>query len=392
MARGSIEQRSPGTWSIRVELLPDPQTGKRRQKRTTFKGTKREAEKRLSEMLHQLDTGSFVNPAKLTVGDFLRQWLRDYVETGVRATTKEGYQIIIEKHLVPNLGSIALSQLQPTHLQAYYSKALKEGRSDGKGGLSARTVKHHHRVLSEALNHAVRWGLVGRNVALAVDPPRTEDKEMQVLNGAGITRLLEAAQGTVYYPAIHLAVFTGMRRSEILGLRWRDLDMDGNTLAVNQVLHVLPGGSVIFQKPKTDRSHRTVTLGPAAVLALKAHREKVEATRAMLESPLMDDGLVFSDPATGKPMLPNTLTHAFTKIARMAGLNVRLHDLRHTHISQLIRQGIYPKAIADRVGHSTISTTMDIYGHLFTESQREAAIKFELGLVTPAQEEAPIAP
>ncbi|MDA1271793.1 MAG: tyrosine-type recombinase/integrase [Chloroflexi bacterium] len=251
MARGSVEQRSPGTWSIRVELLPDPQTGKRRQKRTTFKGAKREAEKRLSQILHEVDTGSFVNPAKLTVGDFLRQWLKDYVETGVRATTKEGYQIIIEKHLIPNLGNIPLSQLQPAHLQAYYSKALNEGRSDGKGGLSARTVKHHHRVLSEALGHAVRWGLAGRNVALAVDPPRTEGKEMQVLDGAGITRLLEAAQGTVYYPAIHLAVFTGMRRSEILGLRWRDLDLDGSALAVNQVLHVLHGGSVIFQKPKT---------------------------------------------------------------------------------------------------------------------------------------------
>ncbi|MDA1271792.1 MAG: tyrosine-type recombinase/integrase [Chloroflexi bacterium] len=125
---------------------------------------------------------------------------------------------------------------------------------------------------------------------------------------------------------------------------------------------------------------------------MKAHREKAEATRAMLESPLMDDALVFSDPATGHPMLPNTLTHAFARIARKAGLNVRLHGLRHTHISQLIRQGVYPKAIADRVGHSTISTTMDIYGHLFTETQREAAIKFELGLFTPVQEEVEIAP
>jgi integrase len=148
---------------------------------------------------------------------------------------------------------------------------------------------------------------------------------------------------------------------------------------MNQVLHVLPGRKVIYQEPKTDRSRRTVTLGPGAVLALKAHREWVEANRAMLEYPLAEDGLVFAS-ATGKPMLPNALTHAFTKIARKAGLNVRLHDMRHTHVSMLIKQGVYDKAIADRVGHSTISTTMDIYGHLFSETQREAAIKFELGL------------
>jgi integrase len=205
-----------------------------------------------------------------------------------------------------------------------------------------------------------------------------------VLNGNGINCLLEAAQGTVYYPAIHLAVFSGMRRSEVLGLRWRDLDLEGSTLTVNQVLHVLPGGKVIFQEPKTERSRRTVTLGPAGNLALKAHREKVDADWAMLGYPPGEDDLVFASP-TEKPMLPNTLTHAFTKIAHKAGLNVRLHDMRHTHVSMLIKQGVYDKAIADRVGHSTISTTMDIYGHLFSETQRDAAIKFELGLLsTPA--------
>ena len=167
-------------------------------------------------------------------------------------------------------------------------------------------MKHHHWVLSEALNHAVKWGLLGRNVALAANPHKPIKKEMHVLDGNGINRLLESTQGTVYYPAIHLAVSTGMRRSEILGLRWRDLDLDGSTLTVNQVLHVLKGGKVIFQEPKTGRPRRTVTLGPAAVLTLKAHREKIEADRALLESPLTEDDLVFADPTTGRSMLPNT--------------------------------------------------------------------------------------
>jgi integrase len=167
--------------------------------------------------------------------------------------------------------------------------------------------------------------------------------------------------------------------------------MVGSALTVNQVLHVLPGGKVIFQEPKTDRSRRTITLGPSAVLALKAHRERVESDRALLGNPIGEDDLVFANP-TGTPMLPNTLTHAFGKIARKAGLNVRLHDMRHSHVSMLIKQGIHDKAIADRVGHSSISTTMDIYGHLFSETQREAAIKFELGLVIPTPEEVKLAP
>jgi integrase len=162
-------------------------------------------------------------------------------------------------------------------------------------------VKHHHRVLSEALAHAVKWGLVGRNVAQAVTLPKPVNKEMQVLDGNGINRLLEAAQGTIYYPAIHLAVFTGMRRSEIFGQRWGDLE--AGVLTVNQVLHVLPGGMVVFQEPKTARSKRAITLGPAAVLALKAHRERVEADRAMLGRPLAKDDLVFAEPHLTRPRL-----------------------------------------------------------------------------------------
>ena len=392
MARGSIDQRSPGTWTIRVELSPDPVTGKRKQKRVTYRGTKKDAEKRLSEMLHQMDTGSFVNPAKMTVRDFLHQWLSDYVETGVRATTKEGYQTIVEKHLIPGLGSIVLSQLQPAHIQAYYAKALKEGHRGSGGGLAARTVLHHHRVISEALNHAVKWGMVARNVALAVDPPRPVSKEMQILDDDGIGQLLEAARNTLYYTLIHLAVFTGLRRSELLGLRWRDLDFEGSTLHVTQALHCLPGGHIVFQEPKTSRSKRTVTLSPAPLLVLKAHRERVEAERATLELPLIGDDLVFSEPS-GKPMLPNSVTHAFGRIVQKAELGrIRFHDLRHTHVSRLIRQGVYSKEIADRIGHSTISTTMDIYGHLMAESQREAASKFEEGLTLPKIEEVSKAP
>jgi len=370
--RGHLKQRAKGSWTIWLELDRDPVTNRRRQKTLTVRGTKKQAEAKLAELEHQLNTGSFVPQGKLTVGQFLHQWLKDYAETNVRPTTFEGYRIIVDKHLIPSLGNKVLGQLQPLHLQHYYRQALDQG-------LSPQTVKHHHRVLCESLNHAVRWGLAGRNVTQAVDPPKVERNQMNALDDAGIQRLLDLTRGTIYYPVIHLAIFTGLRRSELLGLRWSDVDLNSETLTVNQVLHVLPGGRVIFQQPKTSRSKRTVTLSPTAVLTLKAYRESKEADMHLIGSTLSDTDLVFSN-AERQPMLPNTITHAFAKISRKAGLNVRFHDLRHTHVSRLIKSGVDSKHIADRVGHSTISTTMDIYGHLFSESQREVAIKFELGL------------
>ena len=296
-----------------------PETGKRKQQWVSLKGTKRNAEKRQAELLHQLDTGSLIKPSKLTMGEFLRQWLRDYASTNVRAATLEGYRITIERPLNPSLGAIPPSELKPARLQSYYCKALKEGRRDGKGGLLARSAVHHHRILREALSHAMKWGLTVRNVADAVDPPRPIIREMRFLDTDGVYRLLDAASGTMYFPLIHSATFTGMRRSELLGLRWRDVDLNRSTASISQVLHCLSGGRIVFEPSKTAKSRRLVKLSQEAVLALRAYGEKVEADLAQQGSLLTGDRLVFSQ-LDGSPFLPNTATHAFAKTARRAGL------------------------------------------------------------------------
>jgi len=332
-----------------------------------------------------VDRGTLVKtPTKLTVGDFLARWLRDYVATNTRPRSYEGYEVICRVHLVPNLGHIPLKALQPAHLQAFYAEQLKNGRKDGKeGGLSARSVLHHHRVLSEALTHAVKWGLVGRNVAEAVDPPRPTRKEMATLDAAGVQRLLEAAQGTPYHAALHLAIYSGMRRSELCGLRWQDVDLALGTASVCQVLHVLRGGRRVFMEPKSAKGRRLIALSPAAVLALRAHRERVEADYAKMEKPLAPSDLVFAW-ADGSPMLPDTLTHGYEKIAKRAGIYgvVRLHDLRHTHASLMLRQGVHPKIVQERLGHSTISVTLDTYSHVTPGLQEQAALRFEQELAT----------
>ena len=378
--RGHIKQRSKGSWSIVLDLGRDPSTGKRKQQWVTVRGTKKEAESKLAELQHQLNTGEFVKSSKLTVREFLTQWFQDYVKTNARAATAEGYKIIVERHLIPSLGGIALAQLQPAHIQGYYARALREGRCDGKGGLAARTVVHHHRVLREALSHAVKWGLVGRNVADAVDPLRAVNKEMKALDSAGVLRLLGAARGTVYFPLINLATFTGMRRSELLGLRWLDLNLSRGTVSIAQVLHCLPGGRIVFEQPKTARSKRLVRLSQETTLALRAYRDTVEADLEQVGDSISGDRLLFSQ-INGAPLLPNTVTHAFAKIARRAGLEgFTFHSLRHTHASIMLQQGVSSKTVAERLGHSTVVITLDTYSHLTPGVKEDAADRFEEAL------------
>lgn len=379
--RGHLRKRNKNSWSIVLDAGRDPTTGRRKQQWVSVKGTRKEAERKLMEMIHQVETGAFVKPTRLTFGAFLQGWYRDYVSTHLRSGTAEGYEGIIRVHLLPNLGHVPLSRLQPSHLQAYYANALASGRRDRKtGGLSAKTVLQHHSVIRRALNHAVRWGLVIRNVAQAVDPPRPEYREMRSLDSDGVDLFLQAARDTVYHPLFHLDIYTGLSRSELLGLRWKDVDLMMSSLSVVQVLHRLSGGRLVFEEPKAVRRRRAIALTPTSVVALREHRARVKQEKEVLGVPLKPEALVFAHP-NGSPMLPSTVSHAFTRIARKAGLQgLRLHDLRHTHASLMLRQGVHPKIIQERLGHATISTTMDIYSHVLPGMQQEAAKKFDEGL------------
>ena len=379
--RGTLKKRSEHSWTIIVDIGRDPATGKRRQQWHTVRGSKREAEKRLAELLYQMDTGGYIKPLKLTLGEFLRQWLIGYASTNVRPRTYEGYKTVVEGQLIPSLGNTLLSELSPSHLQAHYTRCLLGGRRDGKkGGLSPRSVLHHHRILSEALSHAQKWSLVARNVAQSVDSPRAPSKEMCSLDEEGVHRLLREAEGTVYHPLIHLLVYTGLRRSEALGLRWQDVDLDLASLSVVQVMHHLRDGRNVFQEPKTARGKRMVALSPQAVLDLRTHRKQVEAERALLGSRIEREDLAFSHP-DATPLLPDSVTHAFTKIARRAGLpGIRLHDLRHTHASLMLKQGTHPKIVSERLGHSSVAITLDTYSHVLPGIQAAAALRFDEGL------------
>jgi len=378
--RGSIRQRSKGSWEITIDTGRDGATGKRLRHFEGIKGTKKDAQKRLHELLYSLEQGSYVKPNRLTVAQFLEDWLRDYVRTNTAPRTAERYEEIVSGHLIPALGSLPLLALRPEHIQRYYSKALESGRRDGKGGLSALAVHKHHRVLYEALKYGVKHGILVRNVAEAVDPPHPRSKELAVLGPNEVQLILEAAKETPYYVLFFTKAYTGLRRGELLGLRWGDIDLEKATLSVIQTLQQLRNGEYIFREPKSKRSRRQIALSPSLAIALWEYRLKQEQARRLLGKPLAPTDLVFSHP-DGRPFRPNSVTRALQVIAESVGLKgVRLHDLRHAHATILLQQGVHPKIVQERLGHSSVATTLDIYSHVLPGLQEAAARRFEEGL------------
>jgi len=369
-----IKRKGSKNYTIVLQLGLDPATGKRKQQWITAGLSKREAEKQMAELIHQMDTGVFVKPNKNSFSKYLEEWLEDYVWPNLSPRTAEGYESIVRCHLVPALGSIPLVQLKPEHLQRYYSEKLSTGRHDGKGGLSSTTVSHHHTCLHRALKMALRWGRISRNPADAVIPPRPQRSEMHTMTEDEINIFLEAAKKTPYYVLFYLALFTGMRRSELLALRWCDVDLLLCQAHITRSLHYLRTGDIVFRAPKTTRARRMVSLSPSSACLLQEYKDKREAQLGMT---LKEDELIFSD-HEGKPLLPDTISHAWAKLIKRVGLeHIRLHDARHTHASLLLKQSVHPKIVQERLGHATISTTLDLYSHVSPGLQEAAAIGFD---------------
>ncbi|MFC1924641.1 tyrosine-type recombinase/integrase [Chloroflexota bacterium] len=374
--RGHITKRGKNSYSIKVSLGKDT-TGKYKYQWVTVRGTKKDAERRLAELLHQLDNGTYIKSGKTSLAEYLERWLNDYAWPNLAPRTAEGYECIVRCHLVPALGNIPLTQLKPEHLQRYYSEKLEGGRYDGKGALSKTTVSHHHTCIHRALEMALKWGLINRNPADAITPPRPQHSEMHTLNEDDLHNFLEAAKKTSYYVLFYLALSTGMRRSELLALRWSDIDLMLCQIYVTRSMHHLHSGEIVFGAPKTARGRRMVSLSPSTAMLLREHKDKQAAQLDMLGISLKEDDLVLSDPE-GKPLLPDTVSHAWTKLVNRTGLKgIRLHDARHTHASLMLKQGIHPKIVQERLGHATISTTLDLYSHVSPGLQQAAAESFD---------------
>ncbi|MBI4303967.1 MAG: site-specific integrase, partial [Chloroflexi bacterium] len=233
-------------------------------------------------------------------------------------------------------------------------------------------------VLHKALATAIKWQLISRNAADGVDAPRVRRNEMQTWNAEEITRFLEAAKDSQYCALFTTALFTGARRNEMLGLRWADVDLDFLQIHVCRSLHHLKDGSYIFTEPKSERSRRTIAISPSLASVLRLYRQEQEQQLALMDKRLADDSLVFHHIEDGSPLRPETVSRAWVMLAKRAGVKaIRFHDARHTHASLLLKQGVHPKIVQERLGHASIGITLDTYSHVAPGLQEQAALRFD---------------
>lgn len=351
----------------------DPATGKRRRRWLGKLETREEAEKVLTSTLRDIDRGRFREPSKMTVRDYLLGegtnanpgWINS-MRSRIRTTTWRSYKANLEKHVVPRIGGLKLQALTPIHLNALYADLLEDAN------LAPRTVRYIHAIIHRALVEAVDASLLAVNPATRSKPPKPEDPNIKVLSVEEITTLLEEARWTPWEIPITVAVGTGLRRGEILGLRWSNVDLDVARIKVVTSLVRLENGPG-FVPPKTARGRRSVALPSFVVDALRAHR-KAQTKRRLTVGPAWQDHDLVFDRGDGAPFDPDSFTHGFRTIAHRAGVShARLHDLRHAFATTLLHKGVHPAIASAILGHATPGFTMRVYQHVVEGMDLQAA-------------------
>jgi integrase len=369
---GSITRRKDGLYMARYTV----QTATGSKRKTIYGKTRQEAAEKLSKAMADRDGGFIFDVENLTVGEYLNRWLLDSVRGTVRVSTYERHESIIRTHLVPTLGRIKLKTLTPTHVRGLHREKLD-------AHLAPATVRKIHSTLHKALSQAVRDGLIPRNAA-AVKAPRPAPKEMHPLAPNEARRLLETASavGDRFEALYVLAITTGLRRGELLGLRWEDVDLEHGILRVGRAL-VREGGRHVPGETKTKRGRRQIRLTSRAVGALKTHRKKQLEQRMKFASAYQDHGLVFAT-YTGMPVDPEHLVkRSFKPLLKRASLpEIRFHDLRHTCATLLLSGGVHPKLVQELLGHATIAMTLDTYSHYLPSMGDQTARAMEDALDT----------
>lgn len=382
MARGSLKQRYKGSWSIILDLgyEIDQQTGnrKRKQKWVTVRGTKRDAEAKLVELLNKVNNNDLVEPSKITLGEWLDEWVERAIKPPIkRLRTYETYQSLIKCHLKPNLGSIRLKDLDQVHLERYYAES----------SLSQTTLEHHHAVISGALTAAQKKRLVRQNVAKLVEnkpkaPEDNKDAREHCWDEREAKQFIATAQSFGLQPAAFyaLALDTGARKGELCGIRWTSLT--GNKVRIVEQL-VKPGADPVFGPPKRGKA-RTITISSETARLLKLHRQHQAEMKMKNRQHYHDFGLVFAKEwehrsrkwhTLGQPLQMNNIgQREYLKIIEAAGVRwIKFHGMRHTCATLLLKAGVPVPVVSERLGHKGVEITMNIYQHVLPDMQEDAA-------------------
>lgn len=359
---GSVFQRADGRWSASVTVGVNA-TG-RRIRKTVYGATKGEAQEKLLRLQGQKLDGMLADNGKLTVAGFLDRWLEDSARPTIRTATYASYKGIIGNHVSPKIGGVRLDKLTAAHVQGLYSALEREGAS-------CHTRRLCHAVLRRSLKQALKWGMVPRNVCDAVEPPRIARHDIQPLTGEQVAKLFCAAEGDRLEALYLLAVASGLRLGELFGLQWKDVDLDGGAITVQYTLSEV-NGKLKLTEPKTAKGRRRVELPGIAVDALLEHR------KLMLTEGNLASGYVFVNRSGGPLRRSHFHAQQFKPLLIAAGLPpIRFHDLRHTAATLLLSEGVHPKVVQERLGHSQISVTLDTYSHVLPTMQRDAANRLE---------------
>jgi integrase len=370
---GQIIKRGEKTWLVRIFLGRDGK-GNRQYLNKTLRGTKKDAETYLNKTLTEISSGTFVEASPTTVNSYLEKWLTTAARPRLRENTYREYSGLIDRYIKPVLGDKRLSDVRPLDVQALYSSLLVKG-------LSPRTIRFTHSVLASALKQAVRWRMLAHNPCEAVELPRKAGKEMQSLTPAEATNFLKEAANDRWFALFVLALATGLRPSEYFGLKWSDVDLEHGLVTVQRSLiwRSYKSGDWYFGEPKTPRSRRRIPLPASVARALSEHRRRQAEGRLKAGAAYKNLDLVFAT-GEGQPLIRlNVIQKHFKPILERANLpaTLRLYDLRHTCATLLLAANENPKVVSERLGHSSITLTMDVYSHVLPDMQQGASDKLE---------------
>jgi integrase len=372
---GSITKRKDGRWQGNATVGYNPVNGKPK-KKYFYGKSRKEVQLLIAEALGKVQAGTYQEVSKLKVAEWFQIWLDEYQKMALRTTTFESYDMQARLHILPAIGHHYLCKLETCHLQALYNAKLQDGaRLDGKeGGLSPRTVRYQHTIIHACLAQARKEGKIIINPADSVKLPQDNGKEHRFLDTDQVRTLLKVARESNYFAAYYLALNTGLRRGELLALRWQEIDMVESTVKVSRGL-VRTKGGLIFQEPKTKFSKRVIGISPEVVSVLKAHKKEQNEHRLSLGEIYQDQDLIFCN-ELGLPLDPRALTRHFERLLEKAGLEkINFHGLRHTFATLSLQEGTDPRTTQEALGHHKVAFTLDVYSGVTAKMKQEATSK-----------------
>ncbi len=360
---GSVYKRKDGRWVASITL-------EHRKRKYFYGDTRREVQEKLKIALHEQQQGTLATGPQQLFRAYIEQWLEEVYKPSVKLLSYQQYRSAVKNHLIPGLGHLPIQKITAAKIQAFYAEKLNNG-------LAPRTITFIHAVLHSALENAVKWGLVSRNVAKLVSLPRTQRYEAKTLTAEEAKKLIETAQESRIEVLLVVAVTTGMRRGELLALHWDDVDFEQGVVYVHRTVNRVTGHGFKETEPKTKSSRRRIVLPDIAVEALKEHRLHQDQIRVKAGEKWYEQGIIFCN-RHGRFLNPERVVALFHRLLADAGLpDMRFHDLRHSAATILLVAGVHPKVVQERMGHSSIAMTMDIYSHVLPSMQQEVADKID---------------